>query len=94
MLVEWLTVFGKPSTDRRHSTYGNVKAIPATGRGGPYGCQTSRLPHFLENRLTDGDEDVSLMGRSTFTHQEVSSYSFLLKAESNPSAILRLEGLG
>jgi hypothetical protein len=29
------------------------KAIPVTGRGGPQGYETSRLPHFLENRLTD-----------------------------------------
>jgi hypothetical protein len=32
------------------------KAIPVTGRGGPQGCETSRLPHFLDNRLTDGSE--------------------------------------
>jgi hypothetical protein len=24
------------------------KANPVTGRGGPYGCETSRLPHFLD----------------------------------------------
>jgi hypothetical protein len=29
-------------------------AIPVTGRGGPLGCEMSRLPHFLDNRLTDG----------------------------------------
>jgi hypothetical protein len=23
------------------------KAIPVTDRGGPYGCETSRLPHFV-----------------------------------------------
>jgi hypothetical protein len=23
------------------------KAVPVTGLGGPYGCETSRLPHFL-----------------------------------------------
>jgi hypothetical protein len=23
------------------------EAFPVTGRGGPYGCETSRLPHFL-----------------------------------------------
>jgi hypothetical protein len=38
----------------------NGKAIPVTGRGGPYGCETSRIPHFLDNRLTDGAEVVSL----------------------------------
>jgi hypothetical protein len=36
------------------------KVIPVTGRGGPWGCKTSRLPHFLDNRLTDGGEVVSL----------------------------------
>jgi hypothetical protein len=30
------------------------KAIPVTGRGGPDGCETLRLPHSLDNRLTDG----------------------------------------
>jgi hypothetical protein len=33
-----------------------AKAIPVTGRRGPYGCKTSRLPHFIDNRLTDGGE--------------------------------------
>jgi hypothetical protein len=37
------------------------KAIPVTGRGGPQGCEMSSLPHFLESRLTDGGEVVSLM---------------------------------
>jgi hypothetical protein len=36
------------------------KAVPLTGREGPYGCETSRLSHFLDNRLTDGAEVVSL----------------------------------
>jgi hypothetical protein len=42
------------------------KAIPVTGGGGPYGCETSRIPHFLDNRLTDGGEVVSLMHRPPF----------------------------
>jgi hypothetical protein len=36
------------------------KAVPVTGRGGPKGCETLRLPHFLDNRLTDGDKVDSL----------------------------------
>jgi hypothetical protein len=35
------------------------KAIPVTGPEGPKGCETSRLPHFLDNQLTDGSEVVS-----------------------------------
>jgi hypothetical protein len=43
------------------------KAIPVTGCGGPEGCEMSRLPHFLDNQLTDGSEVVSLMCRLPFT---------------------------
>jgi hypothetical protein len=43
-----------------------------------------RLPHFLDNRLTDGGEDVSLMRRPLFTPQENPWYSFLLDVESPP----------
>jgi hypothetical protein len=35
------------------------KAIPVTCRGGPHGCETSRLPRFLDSRLTDGCDVVS-----------------------------------
>jgi hypothetical protein len=38
-------------------------ATPETGNGGPLGCETSRLPHFLDNRLTDGSEVASLTSR-------------------------------
>jgi hypothetical protein len=59
------------------------KAIPVTGRGGPEGCDTSRLPHLLDNRLTDGGEVVSLTRRPAALYpQEDSWYSFLLEAES------------
>jgi hypothetical protein len=58
------------------------KAIPVTGREGPLGCGTSRLPQFLDNRLTDGGEVVSLTRRPPFTPQHDSWYSFLLAAES------------
>jgi hypothetical protein len=38
------------------------KAVPVTARGGTRSCETSRLPHFLHNRLTDGGEDDSFYG--------------------------------
>jgi hypothetical protein len=69
------------------------KAIPVTGRGGPYGCETSRLPHFLDSRLTDGGEVVSCTRRPPFTPPEDSWYSFLLEAASTPGPIVRLEEL-
>jgi hypothetical protein len=46
------------------------KVTTATEREGPQGCETSRLPHFLDNRLTDGSEVVSLTCRPPFTPQE------------------------
>jgi hypothetical protein len=46
--------------------------ILVTVRGGPYGCEASRLTHFLDNPLTDGGEVVSLTRRPPFTPKEVS----------------------
>jgi hypothetical protein len=37
------------------------KAIPVTGRGDLQGCEMLRLPHFVDNQLTDGGEVVSHM---------------------------------
>jgi hypothetical protein len=57
-----------------------------TGREGPQGCETSRLPHFIDNRLTDGGEIVSLTRRPPFTPQKDFWYSFLLEAELTPGS--------
>jgi hypothetical protein len=46
------------------------KAILVTGRGGTKGCDTSRLPHTLENWSTDGGE-VGLARWPSFTHRKV-----------------------
>jgi hypothetical protein len=55
------------------------------GRRDPQGCETSRLPHFLGIRLTDGSKVLSLMHRPPFTlPQEDSWYSFLLYSVSTP----------
>jgi hypothetical protein len=51
------------------------------------GCETSRLPHFLDNLLTDGGEIVSLTRITTALRSEEDSwYSFLLEAESTPGS--------
>jgi hypothetical protein len=60
------------------------KAIPVTGGGGPQGCETSRLPHYLDNLLTDGGEVSFTRPPAALYPQEDSWYSFLLEAQSTP----------
>jgi hypothetical protein len=43
------------------------KAFAVTGRGGPERSETLRLPHFLDEWLSDGNEVVSLKRRPLFT---------------------------
>jgi hypothetical protein len=43
------------------------KAILITGRGDPYGRETSRLPLYVDNRPTDGDKVASLTRRSNIS---------------------------
>jgi hypothetical protein len=50
--------------------------MPVTGRGSSKDCEMSRLPQFLDDRLTDGGEVVSLKRR--IPPQKVLCYSFLL----------------
>jgi hypothetical protein len=45
------------------------KAIPVIVGGGLSGCEMLRIPHCLNNRLTDGGEVVSFTGRPRFTPQ-------------------------
>jgi hypothetical protein len=52
------------------------KAILVAGCGGPSGCKTARLPHFLENRHTDGGEVVSLTRRPAFTPRKIPGTHF------------------
>jgi hypothetical protein len=61
---------------------GGGKAVPVTGREGPQGCERSSFPHFLDNRLTDGGEVVSLTCRPSYTPQKDSWCSFLSEAVS------------
>jgi hypothetical protein len=64
-----------PSAKKEEEKKGG-KAIPVTGRGGPQGCDTSRLPNFLENQLKNGGEVVSLMHRPPFIPRKIAGTHF------------------
>jgi hypothetical protein len=49
-----------------------------TDRGGPLGCETSRLSHFLDNRSIDGGEVVIIRTESNFkTLRHVMNHYFV-----------------
>jgi hypothetical protein len=45
-------------------------------RGGPWGFKKSRIPHFLENRLRDNREIVSLMRWLPFISRNIPDTRF------------------
>jgi hypothetical protein len=53
-----------------------IMSIPVTGRGGPQDCETSRLPYFVDNQLTDGDEVVSCTRRPPLTPRKIPGTHF------------------
>jgi hypothetical protein len=72
---------------------GKDKAVTVTDCEGPLGCERSRLPHLLDNRLRDGGKAPSLTPWQPFTPRR---FLVLISVSSwvDPSAIVRLEGLG
>jgi hypothetical protein len=52
------------------------KAIPVTSRGGPWDCETSSLPHFVDNRFTDGGDVVSLTLWASFIPRKIPGTHF------------------
>jgi hypothetical protein len=47
-----------------HLLHIKSKAILVTSRGGLQDCEMLRIPHCLENRLTDGDKLTLLFPRN------------------------------
>jgi hypothetical protein len=53
------------------------QAIPALGHGGPESYDSTRFLHFLDNRLTDGGEVVSLTLQPPLTTRRIPGTHFL-----------------
>jgi hypothetical protein len=70
---KYIISFGPKSGDGKVK---EGKAIRVTGHGGPQDCETSRLPHVLDSRLTDGGEFVSLTRRPPFTPMKIRGTHF------------------
>jgi hypothetical protein len=71
------------------------KVIPVTGREDPYGFETSELPYFLNNRLTDGGEVVGLTRRPPFFPRKIPGTHFCwrLSRPQNHSAAGRIRSI-
>jgi hypothetical protein len=55
---------------------GKGESIPVLGREVPYGCETSTLPHFLENRPAEDREFFSLTRRPPFNPRKIPDIDF------------------
>jgi hypothetical protein len=66
----------EPTESRKHRFPAKGRDIHVTGHGGQLSCETYRLPHFLENRLTDVCECVSLTRRPPFTPRKIPGTHF------------------
>jgi hypothetical protein len=66
----------KKEAEDEHEETDNGNAIPVTGHGGPEGCEMLRLPHFLDNQLTDGGEAVSLMSQLPYNPRKIPGTHF------------------
>jgi hypothetical protein len=67
------------------------KSIPVTGRGGEWGCETSRLSHFVDSRSQMATVRLSALRFCSppFTPKEDSWYSFLLEDRLSAAGKMR-----
>jgi hypothetical protein len=68
------------------------KVVPVTGSGGLWGCEMLTIPHFLNKRLIDGGEVVSLTRRPSITPRKIPG-THSVRGGVNYKATVRLEGL-
>jgi hypothetical protein len=83
--------FGKRSVGTRPLGRHKVVSKKATASHRPCGCEMW-IPHFLDNRLTNGGEVVCAV--RDLLPGNIFWYSFLLKAKSTPRTTVWLKGLG
>jgi hypothetical protein len=59
--------------------YKKGKAIPVTGRGDPFGYETSRLPHFLDQRFSNffEVETTFIIHNSSVDHLALVPFPFI-----------------
>jgi hypothetical protein len=70
-----------------------IKSIPVIGCESLQGCETSRIPHYLDNRFTDGSKVVSLTHRPHFTTRYFLIFTSV-RGWVNLGVMVRLERLG
>ena len=58
-----------------------------------HGYRRMRFPDFEKQLVYESGKIVSPIHRPPLPHRKYSWYSFLLQAESSPTAIVRTEGL-
>jgi hypothetical protein len=70
--INWKVITVVRNSSLLYAKCNGRKTIPVTCLRSPQGCETSKIPNFLENLLTDGCEVVSLPRRPSFAFRIIS----------------------